>query len=190
MKILIDLLRWWKFRRVRLQVEGRGCEYKSLRSSFIAPQYLNLGDFVQIGPEAMIDATGGVEIGAGSILAPQVWIYSRTHHFGDAATALPFDNVVLTKKVTVGRYVWIAARATILPGVTIGDGAVVGAGAVVSRDVPPCAVVVGNPARVVRYRGVEQFRTLLESENPFVYERFGRKKVARKMTGSGRDASD
>ena len=45
----------------------------------------------------------------------------------------------------------IGANATILPGITIGQNAMVGAGAVVTRSVPPHAVVVGNPARIVRY---------------------------------------
>lgn len=45
----------------------------------------------------------------------------------------------------------IGAAAVILPGLTIGSGAMVGAGAVVTRDVPPRALVVGNPARIVRY---------------------------------------
>ena len=44
----------------------------------------------------------------------------------------------------------IGANATILPGIEIGSGAMVGAGAVVTRDVPPRALVVGNPARFVR----------------------------------------
>lgn len=53
---------------------------------------------------------------------------------------------------TVGNDVWIGREATVLPGVTIGDGAVVAAKSVVSRDVPPYAIVAGNPARVVRRR--------------------------------------
>lgn len=44
----------------------------------------------------------------------------------------------------------IGANATILPGVTIGENAMVGAGSVVTKDVPPGAVVVGNPAKIVR----------------------------------------
>jgi acetyltransferase-like isoleucine patch superfamily enzyme len=52
----------------------------------------------------------------------------------------------------VGRRASIGSNATILAGVTIGEGALVGAGAVVTRDVPPDAVVVGVPARVVGSR--------------------------------------
>lgn len=59
--------------------------------------------------------------------------------------------------LTIGNDVWIGANAVILPEVSsIGDGAVIGAGAVVSRDVPPYAVVLGNPARVVKYRFSEE----------------------------------
>jgi len=49
----------------------------------------------------------------------------------------------------------IGANATILPGLTIGRGAMIGAGAVVTRSVPPNAIVVGNPARIVGYVGAE-----------------------------------
>lgn len=52
----------------------------------------------------------------------------------------------------IGNDVWIGREAVILPGVSVGDGAIVGARAVVGRDVPPYAVVVGNPGRVVKRR--------------------------------------
>jgi len=61
-----------------------------------------------------------------------------------------------------GSDVWIGFRAIVLSGVTIGDGAVIGAGAVVTADVPSYSVVVGNPAKVIRYRfSSEEIRKLL-----------------------------
>lgn len=58
----------------------------------------------------------------------------------------------------------LGANCTILPGLTIGRGAMVGAGAVVTRNVPPNAVVVGNPARIVAYEGAAPVSALTEVE--------------------------
>lgn len=52
----------------------------------------------------------------------------------------------------VGNDVWIGREAMILPGINIGDGAIIGSRAVVTRDVPPFAIVAGNPARIVKQR--------------------------------------
>ncbi len=64
---------------------------------------------------------------------------------------------------TVGNDVWIGRDARILPGVTIGDGAIIGAYAIVASDVPDYAVVVGNPARVVKKRFDDQTIAALEA---------------------------
>lgn len=52
----------------------------------------------------------------------------------------------------IGNDVWIGREAVIMPGITVGDGAIIGTRAQVARDVPPYAVVVGNPGRVVKLR--------------------------------------
>lgn len=54
--------------------------------------------------------------------------------------------------VKIGNDCWIGEGVIILPGVSIGNGVILGAGSVVRRDVPDWAVVIGNPAEVVKYR--------------------------------------
>ena len=62
------------------------------------------------------------------------------------------DKVEERKPIVIGNDVFIGANVTVLDGVTIGDGAVIGAGAVVSKDIPPYAVAVGCPIRIMKYR--------------------------------------
>ncbi len=64
-------------------------------------------------------------------------------------------------RVTLGHDVWLGHGVIVLPGVTIGTGAAIGAGAVVTKDIPPFAVAVGNPARVIRFRFPEELREAL-----------------------------
>ena len=67
-----------------------------------------------------------------------------------------FDQSTWQREVrgdtVVGNDVWIGMKAVILPGIEIGHGSVIGAKSVVSRDVPPFAIVAGNPAKVVKMR--------------------------------------
>lgn len=60
------------------------------------------------------------------------------------------------RQIIFGHDVWIAQSATIMGGVKIGTGAVIGANAVVAKDIPPYAIAVGNPARVIKYRFDEE----------------------------------
>lgn len=69
--------------------------------------------------------------------------------WGEAMEGKPYPAKGNT---TIGNDVWLGYRAAILPGVNIGDGAIIGAYAVVTKDVPPYAIVAGNPAKVIRMR--------------------------------------
>jgi hypothetical protein len=90
-----------------------------------------------------------VTIGDRVLFGPNVQVYTAGHPVEGwvrKGTAGP----EFAKPITIGDDVWVGGGAIILPGVTIGDSCVVGAGAVVTKDVAPCTVVAGNPARVVR----------------------------------------
>ena len=62
------------------------------------------------------------------------------------------EDLPLKGDTVIGNDVWIGAGAIILPGVTIADNTVIAAGAIVTEDVPANAVVIGAPAKVVKYR--------------------------------------
>jgi len=102
-------------------------------------------------------AGGYVTIGDNFHSGLECLIITAEHHF-EGGEAIPYDAEMVVKPVFIGNNVWLGARVTILPGVTIGEGAIVGAGAVVASDVPPLAIVGGNPAKIIRYRDGEHYR--------------------------------
>lgn len=71
---------------------------------------------------------------------------------GEGVPGMTQAELGLRGDTVIGNDVWIGREAVIMPGVTVGDGAIIGTRAQVARDVPPYAVVVGNPARVVKTR--------------------------------------
>jgi acetyltransferase-like isoleucine patch superfamily enzyme len=104
-------------------------------------------------------------IGKYCSLSTEIVIFLGGNHRPDFVTTYPFSSITNWPEaasieghpaskgdVRIGNDVWIGMRAFIMSGVTIGDGAVIAARALVSRDVPPYAIVAGNPARVVRMR--------------------------------------
>ncbi|KAJ5653281.1 trimeric LpxA-like protein, partial [Penicillium lividum] len=90
-----------------------------------------------------------VSIGARTLIGPNVSFFSGTHPL-DPDLRNGTNGPELGRPITVGEDCWIAGNVTILPGVTIGDGCTIGAGSVVTKDVPDCHVVAGNPARILR----------------------------------------
>ena len=104
---------------------------------------------------------GSTRIGAGCILAPNVFVSSGTHPFREFAT-LPIraqeqrlgaaGMAVLDRPVWIQDDCWLGVNAVVCPGVTVGTGSVVGANAVVTKDVAPYSVVAGSPARVIGSR--------------------------------------
>lgn len=75
-------------------------------------------------------------------------------------SAIPYDEKDICKDVTIGDCVWFGNRVTVVGNVNIGEGAIIAAGAVVCKDVPDCAIVGGNPAKIIKYRDKEHYYKL------------------------------
>ncbi|HEY52210.1 MAG TPA: acyltransferase [Caldilineae bacterium] len=97
-------------------------------------------------------ALGGIHIGDNVQLAPNCALYSYQHGFSDPA--IPISKQPITSKgdILIEDDAWLGVGVIVLDGVTIGRGAIIGAGAVVTESIPPMAIAVGSPARVVGRR--------------------------------------
>lgn len=104
---------------------------------------LGRGTFLNFG--CIILDVVAVELGDQCQVGPAVQILTADHPRDPALRRQGYESGV---PVRIGRNVWIGAGAIILPGVSVGDDAIIGAGSVVTRDVPPGATAMGNPARI------------------------------------------
>ena len=111
-----------------------------------SPYRISIGEYCNINKHVVLDGRGGLFIGSCVDIAQDVNIWTEQHDYDS-----PTFNAV-SAPVIIEDYVWIASRATILPGVKIGKGAVVACGAVVTKDVPDYTVVAGVPAKPIGTR--------------------------------------
>ena len=111
-----------------------------------------LGDRVGIGNDCFFGAAGGVYVGSDVLIGQNVRFHSENHEFRDVTKKIS-EQGVSNKGITVGDNCWIGAGAVFLDGVNIGNGCVVGANTLVNRDIPNNAIAVGNPARIIGFRG-------------------------------------
>ena len=113
---------------------------------------ITIGNRVYIGTGCCLHGHSGLEIGDDSLLAQNITITPYSHKFSDPQK-ITYAQGGHQRKVTLGRDCYIGMNVAILWSADIGEGAVVGAGSVVVQPVPPYAVAVGVPARVVKKRG-------------------------------------
>lgn len=118
-------------------------------SIFKGIKNISIGSNTDIGAFVHIWGNGGVNIGNRVLIASHVTITSLTH---DYSFKIIKNAPGISSPIFIEDDVWIGSHSVIMPGVTLGQGAVVGAGAIVTKDVPPYAVVIGVPAKIVKYR--------------------------------------
>jgi acetyltransferase-like isoleucine patch superfamily enzyme len=121
--------------------------------------HTNIGKFCSIGPNFLC----GYGFHPTNGISSSPVFYSTRKQAG--FTLSKTDKCEERKIITIGNDVFIGMNATILDGITIGDGAVIGAGAVVTKDIPPYAVAVGCPVKIIKYRFSEEIiSSLLKSK--------------------------
>jgi acetyltransferase-like isoleucine patch superfamily enzyme len=156
-------LLWLERRRARRLYASLGGLGRSVRiarvQTVLCPERIRVGNNVLIHAGAYLDAEGGLTIGNNFVASSNLHVLTSVHNY-EAPELLPWDEGKHLRPVVFGDNVWAGLNVIVLPGVTVGEGAVLAAGAVVTKDVPPCAVVGGNPARVLKYRDVERYEAL------------------------------
>ncbi|MGI6278862.1 MAG: acyltransferase [Patescibacteria group bacterium] len=119
-------------------------------ANFFQPKNIIIGQDTVIGDHAFLDGRNKLVIGNHTAIASSVLIYNSEHDIHSSN----FDPI--EEPVEIGDYVFIGARAIILPGVKIGRGAVIAAGAVVTKDVPEMTIVGGVPAKKIGQRKIQK----------------------------------
>lgn len=114
------------------------------------PWNLEIGKDSCIGEWALVYNLGRVTIGSRSTISQRVHLCAGTHDYRNPALPL------IKPPIRIGDSVWVCADAFLGPNVTVGNGSVVGARSVVTRDVKAWTVVVGNPAKFVKTRVIEE----------------------------------
>lgn len=144
------------------QFAEKGSNVSLGHSADVIPSHIHCGHHVHIGPHASFMASiAHIYIGNYVTFGPSVTIRGGDHRIdliGKHIYEIGEDEKLLEndKDVIIEDGVWCGCNVIILKGCHIGKGAVVAAGSVVTKDVPPYAIVGGNPAKVIKFRFTEE----------------------------------
>ncbi|MGL4652041.1 sugar O-acetyltransferase [Cetobacterium sp.] len=127
---------------------------KNVDDSFalFPPFHSNCGKNITIGKDVFINSNcqfqdqGGIKIGDGTLIGPNVVLATLNHGIESEKRGNLYP-----KPIEIGKGVWIGGNVSILPGVTLGDNVIVAAGAVVTKNFPPNCIIAGVPAKILKF---------------------------------------
>lgn len=141
-------------RRSRIGLDAILNPLTRAESGFEADGHIEIGDDVYIGLHAQIHASRCVRICDGAVLSDYVYLNDSAHGFDPQAGLIMAQKIESRGKIVIGRNVFLGLRTTVFSGVELGDYCVVGANSVVTRSFPAYSMLVGAPARLIKFYDV------------------------------------
>jgi acetyltransferase-like isoleucine patch superfamily enzyme len=136
--------------RANLYGLPEGCRMRE-NAKIISPQNLICGKYVWIGEGAVLDASGGLEIGDHTSIGLNVMVWSHTSFLANISLDNRIGSSLIARaKTTIGKGCFIAGPSVIYHGVNIGDKSIVMPMSVVNKDLPGNCIAGGSPARVIK----------------------------------------
>jgi acetyltransferase-like isoleucine patch superfamily enzyme len=155
---------WYKFHIKAPWVKYRGFERVGHHTIFNKGFIIEMGRNVQFGPYCHIAAD--VKFGNNILMGGHVYLIGKNDHLFNIPCKLLWDGGRGKDNITIIEDdVWIGYNSIILGGVHIGKGSIIAAGSVVTKDVPECTIVGGNPAKVIK----ERFNNTIDKEKHLHY---------------------
>lgn len=144
--------------RAKLYNLPEGCRIRE-GAKIISPENFNCGKYVWIGENAILDASGGLEIGNHVSVGLSVFIWSHNSYLANLAMDNKIGSELITRKSTkIGNGCFIGGPSVIYSGVTIGDKVVILPMSVVTKSFKNNCVIAGNPARIIKELSDEEIK--------------------------------
>ena len=152
------LFRWspqfmYGWRRFLLRLFGAKIGKKVLirpTAKITFPWKVRIGDYSWIGDDVVLYSLGEIEIGNNVVISQRSYICTGSHDY------TKIDFPIFAKKIIIEDEVWLATDVFVAPGVKIGKGTVVGARSSVFKDLPPGKICIGNPAKPIKDRVIDE----------------------------------
>lgn len=162
--MLNKIVRIFKFKKFKLEWRKSNSHNFTYPTSIFPMQKVEVGNFTYGNLDVRYFGNKNEKLVIGnfvSIASEVIFILGGNHQINTLMTYPLYSKLIelnpeldaTTKGIIhISDDVWIGTKAIILSGINIGKGAIIGAGAVVTKDVPPYAIVCGNPAKIIKYR--------------------------------------
>lgn len=158
--LYLSICRYYNTKKAKLSLGSYG-KRLLVNGPSVFNKQVKVGDYCNFNGMQILGG-GKVTIGNFFHSGTECMIITQNHNY--EGERIPYDETYIYKNVTIDDCVWFGNRVIVTGNITIGEGAIIAAGSVVCNDVPPLAIVGGNPAKVIKYRDADHYYQLKENK--------------------------